>query len=118
MEINNDMLASDPIGARWGAGVRRAPIVPIWGFTKDVVAQISTPFLVFAADQDKQVAPQHVHELYADLGSEKKVLVDLTCASHNAMWERNRKEIFKATVHWLRDGKVNGIDRGTLRLGN
>jgi hypothetical protein len=26
-----------------------------------------------------------VHDLYADLGSKSKVLVDLACSSHNAM---------------------------------
>jgi pimeloyl-ACP methyl ester carboxylesterase len=29
----DEMLASDPVGAAWGAGVRRAPIVPTWGFS-------------------------------------------------------------------------------------
>lgn len=118
MAIFDDILASDPVGATWGTGVRRAPVVPIRGFTKELVAQIRTPFLVFAAEQDKQVAPQNVHNFYADLGSEKKVLVDLACASHNALWERNRQALYEATVNWLREGKIHGMDRGIVRLEN
>jgi pimeloyl-ACP methyl ester carboxylesterase len=116
--IFDEMLESDPVGATWGTGVRRAPTVPIWGFDKAAVAKVRTPFLMFTGATDKQVLPQHVHELYADLGSAQKVIVDLACSSHNAMWEKNRKLLFNATVSWLRDGKVNGIDRGELRMGD
>src|SRR5436190_11938384 len=35
--IFDEMLESDPVGAKWGTGVRRAPTVPIWGFNKDTV---------------------------------------------------------------------------------
>ena len=64
-----------------------------------------------------QVAPQRVRELYADLGSKEKIIVDLACSSHNAMWERNHLLLFKASLDWLRDGKVNGISEGELKLG-
>lgn len=40
------MLASDPVGATWGTGVRRAPQVPTWGFNQEVVARMQTPFLM------------------------------------------------------------------------
>jgi pimeloyl-ACP methyl ester carboxylesterase len=112
-----DMLASDPVGAKWGAGVRRAPQVPTWGFNPAVAAKMTTPFLMVSGIHDKQVAQERVRELYADLGSKQKVFIDLGCSSHNAMWERNHLLLFKATLDWLRDGKVNGIPEGELRLG-
>src|SRR5882672_3761659 len=92
----SDMLASDSVGATWGAGVRRAPSVPTWGFNQAVVAKMQTPFLMVTGAHDKQVAPQRVRDLYADLGSKEKVIVDLACSSHNAMWEKNHLLLFKA----------------------
>ena len=58
-----------------------------------------------------------VRDLYQDWGGEDKVFVDLACSSHNRMWEKNRQMLFQATVDWLREGKVNGMRRGTLRMG-
>jgi pimeloyl-ACP methyl ester carboxylesterase len=113
----SDMLASDPVGATWGAGVRRAPNVPTWGFNQAVAAQIKTPYLMVSGAQDKQVAPERVRQLYADLGSREKVFIDLACSSHNAMWEKNHLLLFRASLEWLRDGKVNGLTAGVLKLG-
>jgi pimeloyl-ACP methyl ester carboxylesterase len=116
--IFDEMLASDPAGARWGPGVRRAPAVPTWGFDQATVARLKTPFLMVAGEHDRQVEPRRVRELYEDWGGEDKVLVDLACSSHNAMWERNRRLLYQATVDWLREGKVGGTRRGVLRLGD
>lgn len=115
--IFDEMLQSDPVGAKWGEGVRRAPMVPTWGFNKAAVAKVKTPYLMIAAEHDKQVTPQRVRDLYEDLGSDSKVLVDLGCSSHNAMWEKNRKVLFDATVQWLRQGRLNGMSSGIVRAG-
>jgi pimeloyl-ACP methyl ester carboxylesterase len=112
-----DMLASDPVGATWGAGVRRAPSVPTWGFNQAVVAKMQTPYLMVSGAHDKQVAPERVRQLYADLGSKEKVFIDLACSSHNAMWEKNHLLLFQASLEWLRDGKVNGMTEGVMKLG-
>lgn len=113
----SEMLASDPVGSTWGTGVRRAPQVPTWGFNQKIVAGMQTPFLMVAGVHDKQVLPERVRELYTDLGSKEKVIVDLGCSSHNAMWERNHLLLFKASLEWLRDRKVNGTATGELKLG-
>jgi pimeloyl-ACP methyl ester carboxylesterase len=115
--IWSEMLASDPVGATWGTGVRRAPQVPTWGFNRASVASFQTPFLMIAGVHDKQIVPDRVRELYADVGSKQKVLVDLACSSHNAMWERNHLLLFSASLEWLRDGKVNGVTEGVVKLG-
>lgn len=112
-----DFRESDPVGATWGAGVRRAPQVPIWGFNQAVAAKLQVPLLMLVGSHDKQVPPERVRDFYADLGSKQKVFVELTCASHNAMWERNRELLFKASLDWLREGKVNGLESGELKLG-
>jgi pimeloyl-ACP methyl ester carboxylesterase len=115
--IFDEMLESDPAGAKWGEGVRRAPAVPTWGFNQAAVARLKTPFLMVAGEHDKQVDPKRVRELYEDWGGADKVFVDLGCSSHNAMWEKNRRLLYQATVEWLRDGKVNGMRQGMLRMG-
>ena len=89
------MLASDPVGATWGAGVRRAPQVPTWGFNQAVVAKMQTPFLMVAGAHDKQVLPERVRELYADLGRSRRSSSISACSSHNAMWEKNHLLLFR-----------------------
>jgi len=112
------MLESDPVGATWGPGVRRAPAVTSWGWTKEVVAAMRTPTLMVAGEHDGQVAPSRVRDFYADLGSSKKVLIDLACSSHNAMWEKNHRLLFQSTVEWLSTGTVKGSDTGVGRMGD
>jgi pimeloyl-ACP methyl ester carboxylesterase len=113
----SEMIASDPVGATWGSGVRRAPQVTSWGWTTAVVAKTQIPTLMVSGAHDKQVNPDRVREMYADLGSPRKVFVDLACSSHNAMWEKNHLLLFSASVEWLTQGTVQGKPEGMLRLG-
>jgi pimeloyl-ACP methyl ester carboxylesterase len=113
----SEMLLSDSIGATWGGGVRRAPQVTTWGWTTAVVSKTQIPTLMISGARDKQVNPDRVRELYADLGSPKKVFIDLACSSHNAMWEKNHLLLFKASLEWLTQGTVEGKQEGMLRLG-
>ena len=111
------MLDSDPVGATWGPGVRRAPGTTTWGWDTGVVVKMQVPTLMVTGAHDKQVLPDRVREFYADLGSPQKVFVDLACSSHNAMWERNHTLLFRASLEWLTQGTVNGAKEGMLRLG-
>ncbi len=111
------MIASDPVGATWGTGVRRAPQVTTWGWNAAVVAKSKTPTLMVTGEYDKQVPPDRVRDLYADLGAERKVFVDLACSSHNAMWEKNHLLLFGASAEWLTKGSINGLQTGMLKLG-
>jgi pimeloyl-ACP methyl ester carboxylesterase len=111
------MIESDPVGATWGTGVRRAPNTTNWGWSTEVVGKMQTPILVVAGIHDRQVSPDRGKDLYTDVGSKEKVFVDLGCSSHNAMWETNRLLLFKASLDWLVDGSVNGAKEGMLKLG-
>jgi len=111
------MLASDPVGATWGTGVRRAPQTTSWGFNQAVVSKMQLPVLMVSGAHDKQVAPDSVREFYADLASKEKVFVDLACSSHNAMWEKNHGLLFNASLEWLTKQTVNGAHDGMLKLG-
>jgi pimeloyl-ACP methyl ester carboxylesterase len=112
-----EMLASDPVGAKWGTGVRRAPSTTTWGFNQAVVSAMKTPTLMIAAAHDKQVTAERVRAAYDDFGSSDKVLIDLGCSSHNAMWEANHLLLFDASLEWLRDGTVSGTRRGIVQMG-
>jgi pimeloyl-ACP methyl ester carboxylesterase len=113
----SSMLESDPVGATWGDGVRRAPSVTVWGWNSGMAGRMRTPALLVTGAHDKQVLPERVHDLYADLGASDKVLVDLGCASHNAMWERNHLLLFRASLEWLQQGSVNGMKMGKIKMG-
>ena len=113
----NEMLASDPVGAKWGSGVRRAPSTTTWGWNAAVIGATKTPTLMIAAANDKQVQPDRVRAAHDDSGADDKVLLDLGCASHNAMWERNHTVLFNASLEWLTRGTVNGSRRGVVSLG-
>jgi hypothetical protein len=111
------MMESDPVGATWGAGVRRAPQTTSWGWNPAIVTKSPVPTLMISGVHDKQVNPESVRQLFTDLGSHQKVFIDLACSSHNATWEKNHNLLFKASLEWLLLGSVNGTQDGMLRLG-
>lgn len=111
------LMESDPVGATWGTGVRRAPTTTNWGWSTAVVAKMQTPTLMVVGAHDKQVDPKNVRDFYTDLGAKQKVLVDVSCASHNVMWERAHLTLFKASFEWLSKGTVNGKQEGVLQAG-
>lgn len=113
----SEMIKSDPVGAKWGSGVRRAPSTTTWGWNAAALGATKTPTLLIAAALDKQVPPERVRHAYEDLGAADKVLLDLGCASHNAMWEANHLEMFAASRDWLTSGTVGGTTNGVVRLG-
>jgi fermentation-respiration switch protein FrsA (DUF1100 family) len=73
--------------------------------------------LLVAGIHDRQVSAARVTEMYEDLGAEQKILLDLGCASHNAMWEINAPILFDASLQWLRDGSVDGKEKGVITKG-
>ena len=97
----------------WSLGGPRA----VWGWTPALVGKTMIPTLLVAGIHDRQVLPQRVQELFTDLGATEKVLLDLGCASHNAMWEKNHTLLFKASLEWLSAGTVNGAKDGVVKLG-
>ena len=113
----HEMLDSDPVGASWDPPARRAPVTARGpGWTQDMAKNTKIPTLMFSGQNDGQVNPQNVRNLYADIGGDK-VFVDLACSSHNAMWEKNHLLMFAASREWLDRGTVNGQKNVMLKLG-
>ena len=112
-----ELLASDPVGATWGTGVRRAPSTTTWGWNQAALAATTIPTMMIAGATDKQVPPDRVRLAYDDLGASDKVLVDLACSSHNAVWEKHHLKMFAASLDWLTSGAVGGQKTGIVKLG-
>ena len=112
-----EMIASDPVGAKWGSGVRRAPSTTTWGWNAAMIGGTKIPTLMIAGAHDRQVPPDRVKAAFDDVGAADKVLVDLGCASHNAMWESNHTLMFAASLEWLTKGTVDGARNGVVRMG-
>jgi pimeloyl-ACP methyl ester carboxylesterase len=110
----SEMLASDPVGATWGSGVRRAPRAMTFGWNAAVVANTRAPLLMVAGTHDAQVNAQLVKDLYADYGAAEKMYFEMTCSSHNAMWEKDAEILFDATYQWLTTTTYNGLGSGML----
>ena len=114
--IFDEMLASDPVGATWGPGLRRAPRVPTFGWTPEVVGAMQTPLLMVAGTHDAQISAERVEMLYEDLGSNSKVYIEMHCASHNAMWEKDAEALFDASYQWISNGTYRGQAQGRFDL--
>ncbi|MDB5734242.1 MAG: alpha/beta hydrolase fold [Alphaproteobacteria bacterium] len=115
----SDMLASDPVGAKWSPPVRRASISAYSpGWTTQMVGTMTTPTLMVSGENDKQVNPDRVRDLYADIGSGQKAFVSLACSAHAAMWEKNHLALFAASLEWLDKGTVQGQANVMIKLGD
>ncbi len=114
------LLETDPTGATWGPGAYRAPgggpTAANWWSA--FAGQIQAPTLLLSGENDKQVLPENVRALYADLKTPHKVFADLECSSHLAAWETRHNTLFQASAEWLLKGSVNGKSEGILRLGD
>ena len=116
--IWREMLASDALGKTWGSGVRRAPEQgETWGFNQATAEKFTLPTLLVAGEFDIQVSPATVRKLFADLGSPKKVFIDLACSSHRASWETNHLLLFKASADWIKNNAIGTLTRGEIKLG-
>ena len=115
--VFSEMLKSDPVGATWGPGIRRAPTVAVWGWNESVTQRSTTPLLAIAAAHDQSVAPERVRALYDDYGADQKILIDLGCATHSPMWEGVHNLMFEASREWLEAGTVDGESSGIVRIG-
>jgi len=88
-----------------GLGVRRAPLVTTWGWNAEIVAKTQIPILMVSGEHDKQVSPERVRELYADLPLHQKIFIDLACSSHKRHVGENHLLLFRASFEWLTEAQ-------------
>jgi len=105
----------------WAPGLRRVPSFPTWIWNRSIASQVQMPALVVVGEFDHmsdRSVPEVIRTAYGDLGTQSKVFAELACSSHFAMWETRHLALFQASLEWLRDGSVNGVKAGTVRLGD
>jgi pimeloyl-ACP methyl ester carboxylesterase len=111
--IWNLNVEHDPVGATWGAGGLRAPTRTYWGWNAKSAAKITVPTLIMVGELDDLTASNK--ELFADLGARKKVFLGISCATHFAAWEKQRRVLHAASLAWLKQTKLNAADTGMFR---
>ena len=85
-----------------------------WGWNGTTVPTVTLPMLYVIGQNDGLLAQGRA--LFADIGSENKVMVEVACASHFLNWERRHKVLHEASKHFLRHGSVHGVKRGVLTV--
>ena len=106
----------EPVGRTWGPleGVMRARTVAVWGWNATTAPTLKVPMLIIVGQNDTLLSQGR--DLYQDLGSEDKVLLEVPCASHFLVWETNHKILHTASREWLRKGSLKGVRQGVLTL--
>ncbi len=109
------VMAYDPLGSVWGPphGVMRVRTsAGAWGWNREYAARVRAPTLILVGEHDFLLEPDR--QLYADLtGAESKVLVEMGCATHFAVWETTQyKLLHEASLEWLEQGTFRGSAAG------
>lgn len=72
------------------------------------------PTLIIYGTHDTRVPRTH-SQLYDDLDGitdDRKLLVEVDCASHYMIWERQRKVLHHVSKEWLKHAAVEGNTTG------
>ena len=114
------VMAYDQLGSVWGPpyGVMRVRTsAGAWGWNREYAARVRAPTLILVGEQDFLLEPDR--QLYADLtGTERKVLVEMACATHFAVWETTQhKLLHEASLEWLEQGTFRGNAAGRFAVG-
>ena len=114
------VMAYDQRGSVWGPphGVMRVRTsAGSWGWNREYAAQVQSPTLILVGEQDFLLEPDG--QLYEDLiGTDRKVLVTMACATHFAVWETTQyKFLHEASLEWLERGTFRGHTAGRFPVG-
>lgn len=114
------IMAHDPIGSVWGPthGVMRVRTSGgSWGWNREFAAKVQAPTLILVGKQDGLLPAAQA--LHADLtASDSKVLVEMDCATHFAVWEATQyKFMHQASLEWLNSTTYRGSSSGTFTVG-
>jgi pimeloyl-ACP methyl ester carboxylesterase len=147
------VMASDPLASNWGptdpqtgkpGGLLRAPSSDVWGWNPDWIGpgnpggvpgigilypatfpELTLPALFLSGLSDTTVPTATVEPQYNGIGSSKKVLVKISCASHLMMWETSasaswpggpHKILRDAAVEWIKSETYQGKSLGTFQV--
>lgn len=109
------IMAWDRVGASWGPpeGVMRGRVPTNFGWTRELSQKVVSPTLVVVGEYDRLAERRTVFE---QISSQEKVFLDVACASHFMVWEKQHVVLHESSLSWLRDGHVKGTKRGEFRV--
>ncbi len=113
------VMAYDQLGSVWGPphGVMRVRTsAGSWGWNREYAAKVEAPTLILVGEQDFLLEADR--QLYSDLtGTDNKVLVEMECATHFAVWETTQyKFMHQASLEWLEQGTFRGSATGRFTV--
>jgi pimeloyl-ACP methyl ester carboxylesterase len=123
--IWNTIMAFDPLGSTWGTppwnpvasptgGVMRTRTSTSWGWNVDTAATVRVPALVIVGEFDGILEGSRL--LYETLGSKRKVLIEVACASHFLVWENQHEILLETSREWFGKGSIDGARQGAFMV--
>jgi pimeloyl-ACP methyl ester carboxylesterase len=110
-------MEMDPVGATWGPGVVRAPtLICRYRWPQHLVPRFVAPTMLIAGELDAEVKAASVRQLFKDIGSERKVLIDVEGGTHFLPHERRRDLLFEASLEWLSTGTYRGATQSAFHI--
>lgn len=104
----------DRVGDTWGKdGAMRGRVASGFGWTEELSRKVMSPTLVVVGEFDRLAERRTVYE---QIASPEKVFLDVACASHFMVWEKQHKVLHESSLEWLRDGHIRGVKRGEFRV--
>jgi pimeloyl-ACP methyl ester carboxylesterase len=113
------IMSFDSFGSVWGPaeGVMRVRTAEYWGWNPEFAARVTAPTLILVGLQDSLLPGGR--SLYDDLaGTADKVIVEMECATHFALWETSQYAFMHAASReWLESGEYRGARDGRFTVG-
>ncbi|MDB5809230.1 MAG: Alpha/beta hydrolase [Betaproteobacteria bacterium] len=111
----SSIMTWDTVGASWGPpeGVMRGRTATSFGWTPALAARVVTPTLVMVGEFDRLAERRTV---YDQLGSKDKVFLNVSCASHFMVWEKQHLALHSASLDWLMNGRLKNVRRGDFQV--
>ena len=111
------IMAFDSLGSAWGApeGVMRVRMAKGLEWDTSFPEKIAADTLILVGRQDGLL--ESGRRLYSDLMMpQRKVLVEMECATHMAAWERSQYRFMQeASRQWLSSGQLHDQTTGRFR---
>ena len=111
-----EVMKWDKVGSTWGPegiGVMRATIATRFGWTKELTSKVVTPTLIVVGEFDR---PDDRRVVYDQISSKGKVFVNVACASHFMVWEKQHHVLHATSLEWFTRGRVQNVNRGEFRV--
>ncbi|MET9952051.1 alpha/beta fold hydrolase [Streptomyces sp. NPDC006339] len=132
-EVWKAIIAVDTVGADWGGptpgrpeGLNRIRNSYWWGWNRTTVKLHGVlgdkvPVCIVYGEHDTIIntSPDlglvyfSTTELYRNIPGPKKLMIRISCAGHQIVWERKAKLLHTMSEHWLKHGKVEGAETGS-----